>query len=422
MIKIRNYLINKSESSPESSILYWKHEVARHYVKLFFTIFCIFLAEPVFLRFNAMAQEITLEPFISVENFYNSNENMDAEDELDTNSIVLKPALALDYSSKLLFLQTRMQCNVWRYFDEKDLDREEQIYSLDGNYKLSDRWQLFGDFLFQDTNVSNFVDYALEGGSSNVARKGTQLARKSYDFGMGVADQLSKRSDTSLAYGYSKVEWDDPQADDYDGHSIIFSYDYRFTNQVDTITLKQGSNQTDSEKNKVDYYDLSLGWSHEISQIYALYVSFGGGYVKTHDIDEKVTETSLDPIAEINLSKTNTVFSWTIGCSRRSETTVGGETFDINRIYWAPRIMVGRSVSVYCLFDYIRPDSVGVKDSSEANWALKSQYFAVEPAVEYTINSDWSLSLAGDYTVHHEADRERLRGWITLRYKIPLGL
>jgi len=371
---------------------------------------------------DTMAQEVSYDTFFSIVNYYNSNENMDKSDQLETFAVIYRPALALDYSNNLLYLQSRITFDIWRHFNEKDLDREEQVYSLYGMSKLFERSELSGEFHFKDVTVEDSTEYALQGGPININKKKSQLSQKSCDTRLAFDYHLSQLTDVLFAYEYSQVNWDNPVGEDYDEHRIILSYDYRLKNQLDVFTINQNYSIRDSQTTKYDHYEIELGWLHHTSETYLFNASFGGKYQKIAYKEKNGTQTNIDPIAEITLTKKDAIFFWTFGYEHRFETSVDGETYKLNRIYWAPTLKVGTSLSIYCLFDYIRPNHIGGfdPDSNASDWSLKSQYFAVEPAITYFINNNWDLRLEGNYTIYNEAERERLKGWITLRYKLPL--
>jgi len=384
--------------------------------------FCTVLIIWFLIPLHIVAQELVNQVSFSVKPIYNSNENFDHDDELETLAVIYTPAFKLNYSNALLYLSTGIVLDGWVYFNEKELNRLEVLCSLDGRYKISDKADIAGNVIYMDRVDDNIIDYSLGGGPSNVERKQSQLQRKSLDAGLDFSHRYSRLSDVRLAYDYYKVVWDDPQGNDYDYHFVEVSYGRQFPNQLDTLALSQSFSLKDSQTTDIHGSEFKIGWRHKIDRVYMFETHVGGKYEKLTYTDERDTLYVYEPITDIILSKNTPLFSWTVGFEHYFETSVGGETYQFNRLYWKPKISIGRFWSAYCLFDYILPNEVGGIDPDIDNpdWALKSQYFAVEPSIDYYFSRRWQLNVAGDYTVYHEAQRERLRVWVELRYQFRL--
>ena len=96
----------------------------------------------------SLAQDITLVPSLNLTGQYDDNVTFRRNNKDDDYVGIVSPGFTLDYASELLNFKTSAIIDVLRYYDNSDLNTENQRYTLNGGYRFAERWNASGNFSF----------------------------------------------------------------------------------------------------------------------------------------------------------------------------------------------------------------------------------------------------------------------------------
>ena len=363
----------------------------------------------------ARAQDITLMPTLDIGGEYNDNATFTRTNKIDDFITTISPALTFDYATELLNLESTIAVDFLRYADERDLNTENQKYAFNGDYRITERWRVLGNFSYiEDTTLESELE---ETGFVNVRQD-----RKRYNAGGGMSYQVSELSDIGVNYAYMKTDYDFKGNVDYDSDAITLSYDRQLGNQLDVFTAQPYWLRLDSRINKADSYGLSFGWSHRFSETLSLKAFLGGRYTKIEPKDGRQSDETWGVVTDINLRKTGETTSASISYSRNIYNSAEGEPIEVNRFYCDVRRMVIGRLGVRFSGNLYFTKAEG-KFSAEDR-----TYFELIPSLYYKLTESHSLQLAYSYsqeydkTLTKDREAERNRVWISLNFRFPRKL
>lgn len=364
----------------------------------------------------AMAQDITLLPFLSLRGTYDDNVNFSRNNEIDSYVGIISPGFKMNYESELLHFETGGRVDVLRYSEDSDLNTENYRYNLDGDYRLAERWSVSGDFSFVKDET---LDSELEE-TGIVYRRDD---RERLDAGGGISYQLSELSDLGANYSYRNTTYQERGLDDYDSHSVGLSYNRKFNNGLDVISVGPRFTRGNSDDGReVDGYRFTVGWTHLPSETYRLNVSLGVRYTSVDYGDDRNDTNNWGGVADINLRKTGE--NWSVQVGFNSDAYYRPSSGDIAQVYRVytnleRRILERLSMGVNGRISLAKADDNDAADDDDI-W-----YFNVDPFLSYKLTENHSLRLA--YTYQQEYDknfkdderRDRNRVSLTLNFNFP---
>ena len=388
-----------------------------HFIYLY--VLFVFLTVP----FTALADDITFAPSISVRGEFDDNVYYTRAFETEDYLTRIRPAFMLDWNTELLDIRSSFDVDIQRYADEDDLDTEDQHYSLDGSYQITERVSLTG-------NASYAEDTTLE---SELAETGlignTRQDRQRYTGGMGFSYNLSEISNITVEYNHTKTDYDYEGNVDYDVDSISLSFSSRFNNQLDVFTVQPYFYRYDSKASKVHNYGLSFGYQHPFSETLTLTAFAGVRYTKIKyslrlpfwfffvEVDEQ--DSSWAGVADINLEKTGEVYSASVGYNHDLSYSSYGEPIERYQITCTGDRKITERLNVRLTGDITFTESEG--DFNDRD----SRYYGASPSLHYQITEQYSLMLGYRYSQAYDKKRstdpraDRNRVWLELRFRFP---
>src|SRR5690606_7618782 len=96
--------------------------IAMKKISLIILCFCLIILFPLL----ASANDVTLVPSLRISGEYDDNVFFNSTDEVDDYLTIISPGLTFDYATELLNLQSLIVVDFLRYFDETELDTENQ--------------------------------------------------------------------------------------------------------------------------------------------------------------------------------------------------------------------------------------------------------------------------------------------------------
>ena len=365
--------------------------------------------------FIAVARDVTVVPSITLRGEYDDNVYFTRTDEISDYLAIISPALTLDYASELLNLKAQGIVDVLRYVDEKDINTENQRYTIDGGYRLKERWNLSG-------NISYIKDTTLDSELEETGIVYVRENRERFNTGAGLLYQVSELSNMVIDYAYSKTDYDEIGLEDYNTNNVSLSYNRRFNDGIDVFTIRPSFGRWSSDNSDVDGYRLNFGWTHIPSETYRLRVFLGGRYTEQDYKDGRDNTSNWGGVADINLQKRAETYSVLIGAG--SDIYLRPDTNELNQVYkiycnLTRRVTERFSAGVNSRLSLTQPDDADAINDKEI-W-----YFTVTPSLSYRLTENHSLRLSYSYQQQYDRNIEddpriaRNRVWLSLNFNFP---
>lgn len=382
--------------------------IAMKKISLIILCFCLIILFPLL----ASANDVTLVPSLRISGEYDDNVFFNSTDEVDDYLTIISPGLTFDYATELLNLQSLIVVDFLRYFDETELDTENQRYDLNGRYQLASKWNIAGNFSYiKDTTLESELE---ETGIVHLRED-----RKRYNAGGGLSYQMTELTDLNFNYTHTVTRYDSEDNVDYDYDNFSLLCNRKLKNQLDVLTVRTNYSIFDSDEEKTNNYELLLGWFHKFSETLDLNASAGPRYTRQNFNDDREDEDSWGTTVDISLNKRGETRSATIGYSRRIWNNADGDLVETDRIYArAKQRIIGRLGVGFVAGLYFTSQ----EDDSDND---DTRYYILNPSLYYMLTENHSIELAYSYQNELEESRpkdlesERNRIWIAFHFNFP---
>ncbi len=373
--------------------------------------------------FQVMAEQVNLVPSVDLTGGYDDNV-LFRHDQQESDYVATgRPGFTLDYKSELFNIRSRGYMEIFRYLDNSSLNRENYHALFDGGVKLTERWNLQGNFSFiNDTTLESQLE------ETGIVTERTD--RKRYNAGGDLSYRLTMVSNIGVSLNHQSTRYDSDRYEDYDYESVKLSYDYRFHNGLDVLTVMPYYDYWESDITTVDNVGLYLGLSHTFNETLSLEVFVGPRYTSTERkysiwfIDKEIEESdsSWGGTGNIQLKKDWLSTSATIGYSHdlTYSSSIGrdAEPITVDRFFFnashrlTTRLRAGLSGSFY------------LSESESEFFDEDRRYITMRPSVEYDLTRNYSLRLI--YVYSREEDRntdqdtDRNQIWLAFTGRFPM--
>lgn len=382
--------------------------IAMKKISLIILCFCLIILFPLL----ASANDVTLVPSLRISGEYDDNVFFNSTDEVDDYLTIISPGLTFDYATELLNLQSLIVVDFLRYFDETELDTENQRYDLNGRYQLASKWNIAGNFSYiKDTTLESELE---ETGIVHLRED-----RKRYNAGGGLSYQMTELTDLNFNYTHTVTRYDSEDNVDYDYDNFSLLCNRKLKNQLDVLTVRTNYSIFDSDEEKTNNYELLFGWFHKFSETLDLNASAGPRYTRQNFNDDREDEDSWGTTVDISLNKRGETRSATIGYSRRIWNNADGDLVETDRIYArAKQRIIGRLGVGFVAGLYFTSQ----EDDSDND---DTRYYILNPSLYYMLTENHSIELAYSYQNELEESRpkdlesERNRIWIAFHFNFP---
>jgi hypothetical protein len=361
----------------------------------------------------SFANETTFVPSLRVSGEYDSNITFRRTDEIDDYLGIISPGIYFNYKSELLLIRSRAVVDVYRYFDETDYDTENQYYELEGEYSLTERWNISASGIYyKDTTLDDF----LEETGIVLERKD----RKRYDIDAKTFYQLTELDEIGLNYQYRNVDFSGKDRVDYDVNSGFFIYNRHFNDRRDILTLRPGYRRGESDTSETDVFLVNVGWQHKINETLKSRVFFGVRYLDISYKDDRSDYDDFGGIADLSLTKSWETTSGTIGYRRDIRGNANGEVVEVDKIYCdIEKQIIGRLGAGF------KGRLFFTREEGNDTPGDDTRYFLLSPSLFYKLTENhllrvgYSYSNEEDDAVDDDSIADRHRAWIGFEFNFP---
>jgi hypothetical protein len=359
------------------------------------------------------AKDVTITPTIELGTVYDDNIDFDSKDEKDDFAGNVIPRLTVDYETELLQVSLIGEIDILKYFNQTNYDRTNQLYGIDGQYRMFPRWTLKGDFRFRKDES---VDSQLEETGQVFEREKV----KTYDAVSGLMYDLTELSDIGVEVDYRRRDFSSRDSTDFHRYTFSLPYTKRFASQRDTLSLVPAYTlfDSDDEEDATDYR-LALEWEHLISETLTFGMEVGGRYTEIENQNNK-NDDKFGYLGKISLNKKGETFNGLIGVSRDLRANSNGDIVEVNRFFLrADKRFLER-------FGFRLYGAV-YRTDTESNVAVndKTRFIEANPSIYFLITENHSINLSYYYQNQKEFDEPgnpesvRNRVWLGLELKFP---
>jgi len=362
-----------------------------------------------------LSAETKLLTSIGLKQEYNDNILYSRSDETDDFISHAIPSFKLNHDTELLKLSALATWDGWLFWDNSDLNRLNQRYGLNGNYRIAERWSLSaqGRYVLDSTQDSQLDETgSVELGLSD---------RERLNAGAGLDYAVSERSDVGADYNYQKTDFERKSSVDTEAHSVRFFYRRRLLNQRDVITIFPRFVWGNTDDWDAYNSTLNFRWAHPFSETLDMSITVGARYSRVNYKDDRDDTDNFGGVANMWLRKRGELTTGRLGFSNRLRTRSNGEIINVSRLYTnidhrlSYRFGVGFRGSVY-YSNLIEKDPA----TDDDRW-----YFDVSPSVFYRLTERHLLRLSYSYNYQKLLDADdndtvdRQRVWLQLTFKFP---
>jgi hypothetical protein len=311
-------------------------------------IILFFLFVPAHL-FGASQKTITTS--LSVGQKYDDNINLQSADQHDDFISIIRASGSIDFKTEQTNIKGKVNLNIWRYADEDELNTLDQIYSLDANFLSSERLSLgiAGKYI-KDTTLETELT---ETGVGLV-----RSVRKNYSFNPSATYAITERDTLSFSPFYTNSNYESDTYSDYWVSGAALNYKHLFKNERLALIARAGYNYVKIKPGyyEYDYYKSSSEGHYNTYQLYGgvkylfsetLTMNFllGVRYTdsemqrETYLLDDYLISKTEDSnktfgwLGDVNLSKTLSKGSLTVGAKREILPSGLGELLEVDRLY-----------------------------------------------------------------------------------------
>jgi hypothetical protein len=354
----------------------------------------------------AAAQSLGVVPSLKLTGGYDDNILFTNTQTIDAYYTSVRPEINLGLASDRYDLGIDANAEIFRYPEEKDLDYESYRYDMGGSYQISQRLNILSNFGYiKDTTL----DSELEETGRVVERED----RKRYQGDGSLSYGLNEVSEIGIEYRYRSTEYESRSRIDRTANRVGLSYKRWFNSRLDQLTLQPSYTIVDTEDNQdIEYYNLSVGWTHIFSETLTMRNFVGYGQtVTTENGDQDSTWTGN---ADLSITRTGEIYSFQIGIRNNINLNADGELEEVDRLYCRINKKLTERLlgKLYGSFYTNRPP--GTFSS------IDSMFYDIRPELSYKITENHVLNAF--YRYSYEEDRTGLENQERTRNVIELNL
>jgi hypothetical protein len=228
--------------------------------------------------------ETKLLTSVGLKQEYNNNILYRRSDKTDDFISYVIPSFKLTYATEIFNLSALADWSGWLFWDNSDLNRVNQRYGLDGNYRLTERWSVSALARYvKDSIQDSQLD---ETGSVELGLSD----RERLNAGTGLDYAVSERSNIGADYDFQKTVYERKSSVDTDLHSVRFFYQRRLQNEKDVITIFPRFNWGNSDDWDAFNSTLNFRWAHPFSETLDTSITVGVRHSRV-DYDDNRDDT-----------------------------------------------------------------------------------------------------------------------------------
>ncbi len=357
---------------------------------------------------TVLANRYLFQGRLNVRSQYSDNISFERTNPREDVLVGVQPSFMFRSQTAKGLVDAKVTYDVIRYVEESNEDRENQDYSLNGRYKITERlttrWR--GGFR-RDTSLDSLL-----------TETGEVTRRQDVDRYLGTVGfdwRYSERTGAKLTYQYLNKQYEDSTSADYDRHSVHGSFDRYFNYGTDVFSLQPGYEYRQSDTGELDNYTVSLAWKHAFSETFTLFLSGGGRYSEQR-YPGRDSEDSSGYVANARFDKKTDTTHSVLGYQRTLYTGISGTESEVD--------------TFSCSFekDLLRRLSVGVsgrlffRRSPEDSNSGDRRYYQISPNLKYMLTEKHVLELGYRYANQYDDEEEietleKNSVWLVLRFR-----
>jgi hypothetical protein len=378
---------------------------------------------------TGLAADWSLIPSVNAKTEFNSNLNYTSTAPVSDFIFSLAPAVEFNYASQISKIQGKLGLMGLHYLSHSDIDHIDQSYQINVQHQFAPRWKF-------SLSSSYIVDSTLQEELLTSGLVMTRTPRQSIQFGPAVTYNLTERLAATVNYNFNKVNYQDPQFQNFISQLVGLKLEYPLKNQKTVLigNVIGRESRYPSEDNIFRSLGIYLGANHKLSEKWEASI-LAGVNVSFYDFHTQVLETAQAPFffttrqarvqqttssPFVNLSATRrwTNLSVTGGYSRDQSASAFGSISEMNRLYLSMAYKYNERLSGSLSGDYSLSNQVSQQINQETD------YFSISPQASYQITEKLSLSpgykfgLREDITGGSTAKAHSV--WLMLTYSYPI--
>jgi len=237
--------------------------------------FLIFISLIIFLR-EAESAEFNIIPSLRIKEEYNDNIFFSTDDRKKDFLTTLSPAIELINRTEKLDSSLLARLNVLRYINNEGLNDVEQNYRGRLRYSLHPKLKLSADAGYtRDSRPDRDIEV------SGLVMK--PVTRHWQNYAAGAEYTFSEKTRASLSYSYERSDFNDPEFVDIKAHdlSLGFTHDLSQYFSATMGRMNLGYGRYEFQDSTVDYYYATIGMSQALSEKWNILIDAGGSYTRS---------------------------------------------------------------------------------------------------------------------------------------------
>jgi hypothetical protein len=376
----------------------------------------------------SFAADWSLVPSINARTEYNSNLNFDYTNPLRDFIFTLSPAAEFNYATETSKLQGRLGLTGLKYIKNPGYDHIDQNYVINGQHSLSPRWQLSltSSFIVDSTQQQELL-------TSGLVMNRTP--RMSFMVGPGVTYNLTERLAATANYSFNKVNYSDPQYQNYLTQQAGLTLSYQLKNQKTVLSGTVSGQETSyaSINNTSRMLTPSLGVTHKFSDRWQASIAAGmnisyidsqtqvantpqGSFITVPQA--RIQQTTVSPYFNLSATRRWTNLTITGGYLRNQTSSAFAGTSEVNQAFLNLSYNFTERLSGSLTGSYNLSNQLAQQNN------LENDNFSISPKATYLITE--KLSISPGYRFGQQDDITNSRSahvhnvWLMLSYSYPI--
>jgi predicted porin len=243
--------------------------------RLILYIYTVFLIIPaVLLPCQVRGDEFKVIPSATISEKYNDNVFYTTSDRKGDWVTTLSPGLEVINRTERIDANLKARVDAIHYADQNDLNAIDQFYSGKFRYALTDRFGLSAEAGYaRDSQPDREL--------TDTGLVFTNVRRERQNYGLSGDWLITDRTLTSLSYKYGKDHYDSPLFLDLDYQDVGLGFSHDIT-----PTLKGqmffGYDYYHVPGTTVDNYTVTIGLSRDLAELWKISIGAGPRYTRTH--------------------------------------------------------------------------------------------------------------------------------------------
>ncbi|MBI5788217.1 MAG: outer membrane beta-barrel protein [Candidatus Schekmanbacteria bacterium] len=376
-----------------------------------------------------LAADWSVVPSINAKTEFNSNLNASFDNKLSDYIFTLTPATEFNYTTEASQLQGRLGLTGLKYISHTEFDHVDQSYQINGQYRLSPRWNLIlnSSFIVDSTQTQELL-------ASGLIMNRTP--RRSFTVGPGITFNVTERLGATVNYTFNQVNYQDPQFQNYINQAVGLNLTYPLKNQKTSLlgNILGRESRYPSQGNIFRSLGINLGAKHMFSENWeanflgGVNISFLDFQTQVADPDQspffitikqaRQQETNLSPFFNVSTTRRWTNLSITGGYALDQSASAFGSISETNRLFLNLNYNFSEKLSGSLGGIYNLSNQVSQEDN------FQSDNLSVTSQVTYRVTE--KLSMAPGYRFSQQDDITNSRSakvhnvWLMLTYSYPI--